>query len=100
DGFRVAIQRLPQILAWSLLSAVVGLLLKVIENSHKRAGQIVSAILGTAWSVTTYFVVPVLCVERVGPFAAVKRSVQTLKDTWGEGIIGNGGMGLVNFIIL
>src|SRR5262249_3499070 len=35
DGFRAAAARLPQILAWSLVSATVGILLKAIESAHE-----------------------------------------------------------------
>ena len=94
DGLRAASLRLPQILLWALVSATVGLLLKAIENAHEKAGQIVSAILGTVWTVITYFVVPVLVVEKVGPFAAIRRSTEILKNTWGEALVGKFGIGL------
>ena len=35
-----------------------------------------------------------LVVEKVGPMDAVKRSAALLKDTWGEQIAGNLGVGL------
>jgi len=62
DGFRAAGARFPQILAWAAVSATVGLLLKAIENAREKAGQIVSAVLGTVWTAMTVFVVPVLVV--------------------------------------
>ena len=37
DGFRMAMSRLPQIFAWALVSATVGVLLKVIENSARES---------------------------------------------------------------
>jgi hypothetical protein len=94
DGLQAAVARLPQILAWTLVAATVGVLLKVVENAHEQVGKFISAILGTAWSVVTFFVVPVLVVENVGPFAALSRSVGILKRTWGEALIGNFGIGL------
>lgn len=99
DGLRAAGSRLPQITAWALVSATVGLLLKVVENAHERAGQIISALLGTAWTVMTFFVVPVLVVERVGPFQAIGRSVAILKKTWGEALVGRLGIGLFVFLL-
>lgn len=100
DGFRAAFARLPQIFAWALVSATVGMLLKAIENAHEKVGQIVAAVLGTAWSVMTYFVVPVLVVEKTGPVAAVSRSVSLLRKTWGEAAAGNLGLGLFLFLLL
>src|SRR5437868_3370697 len=40
DGFRAAASRLPQILAWSLVSATVGVLLKAVENAHEKGGEL------------------------------------------------------------
>jgi len=99
DGFRAAASRLPQILAWALVSATVGVLLKAVESGHKRVGEIISAVLGTAWTIMTYFVVPVLVVEKVGPFQAVARSLTLLKATWGEALIGNLGLGFFKFLL-
>jgi hypothetical protein len=99
DGFRAAAARLPQILAWALVSATVGVLLKLIENLHEKVGEFVSAILGTAWTVITYFVVPVLVVEKVGPFAAIRRSLQILRKTWGEALVGGIGLGLFKLLL-
>jgi len=99
DGLRAAFARLPQIFAWALVSATVGIVLKLIENAHERAGYIISLVLGTAWTVMTFFVVPVLVVERVGPFKAIGRSIEILKRTWGEALVGNFGIGIVTFLL-
>ncbi len=99
DGLRAACLRLPQIFAWALVSASVGMLLKAIESVHEKAGQFISAILGTMWSVITYFVVPVLVVEQVGPIEAIKRSTGILKKTWGEALVGNIGLGLFMLLV-
>jgi hypothetical protein len=99
DGFRAASSRLPQIAAWALVSATVGMLLKAIENVHEKAGEFISGLLGTAWTVITYFVVPVLVVEKVGPFEAISRSLQLLKQTWGDALVGKLGLGLFKLLL-
>jgi hypothetical protein len=99
DGFRAAWSRLPQILAWSLVAATVGLLLKLIESVHEKLGQIVAAILGTGWAIMTFFVVPILVVEKVGPFEAIKRSLALLKKTWGEALVGHVGLGFFMLLL-
>jgi hypothetical protein len=98
DGFRAAAARFPQILAWALVSATVGVLLKAIENSNRRVGYFISAILGTVWTVMTYFVVPVLVVEKVGPFRAIGRSLEILKKTWGEALVGHFTLAFFKFL--
>jgi hypothetical protein len=97
-GFQAASSRLPQILGWALVSATVGLVLKCIENANEKVGRFISGLLGAAWTVMTYFVVPVLVVEKVGPFAAIGRSIQIMRKTWGEALVGKIGLGL--FILL
>lgn len=95
DGFRIAFARLPKIIIYAVIAATVGMILRWISERAGIVGQIVGGILGFAWSVATFLVVPVLVVENVGPFEAIKRSTGYLKRTWGEQIIGNVGIGLV-----
>lgn len=95
DGLRAAAERLPQIVSWALLAASVGVLLRMIEERVGFIGKIVVALLGAAWSLATYFVVPVLVVEKLGPFEAAKRSWEIIRTAWGEAIVGNVGIGLI-----
>lgn len=98
DGLSAASKRLPQIVAWALVSATVGLILKIIESRSKKVGQIVAGLLGAVWSIATYFVVPVLVVEKAGPVDAFKRSTSILRKSWGEALVSNFGIGLLTFI--
>ena len=99
-GLSIALKRLPQIFMWALVSALIGVLLKVVENAHEKVGRIIALVLGSAWTVLTYFVVPVLVIEGVGPFAALKRSTATLKDTWGQGLVGHVALGFLSVLVL
>jgi len=99
DGFRAASRCFPQIVAWSAVSATVGLLLKIVESRSERAGQIVAGLLGMGWSAATYFAVPILVVERVGPIEAVQRSLALLRKTWGEALSAHLGLGLIFFVV-
>ncbi|WP_417381930.1 DUF6159 family protein [Gimesia sp.] len=100
DGLNAALNRLPQIAGWALVSATVGFILKMIESRSERIGQIVAGLLGMAWSITTYFVIPVLVVEKKNPFEAMKRSVSVLRETWGESLVANFGIGAIMFLIM
>jgi hypothetical protein len=99
DGMRAARERLPQIAVWALLAAGVGVVLKIIENRLEFVGRIVTALLGAAWTIGSYFVVPVLVVEKIGPVDAFKRSVVILRKAWGESIVGNLGLGLITLLV-
>jgi hypothetical protein len=99
DGLRAASSRLPQILGWALLAASVGLVLRMIEDRSERVGRLVAGLLGTAWSIATFLVVPVLVVEQKGPIDALKKSTALLRKTWGEQLVGGAGFGLVFFLL-
>lgn len=89
DGFRIARQRLPQIIAWALFTSAVGTILSATEQKLGWLGKFIVRSIGMAWAVSTYFVVPVLAAEGTGPITAVRRSVTLLKKSWGEGLTGN-----------
>jgi hypothetical protein len=95
DGFRVASSRLGAILGYALIAATVGMILRAISERSGFLGKLVVGLVGLAWNLATYLVVPVLVVEGVGPIEAVTRSASYLKKTWGEQIAGNVGMGIV-----
>jgi hypothetical protein len=95
DGFRIASQRLGPILGYALISATVGMVLRAIAERAGFIGRIVISLIGFAWNVATYLVVPVLAAEDIGPVDAIKRSAELLKRTWGEQLVGNAGMGAV-----
>ncbi len=99
DGLRMAAARLPQILGWALISATVGMVLKMISERSGLIGKIVIGVIGFAWTIATYFVVPVLVVEGVGPIEAIKRSGSTIRKTWGEALVANAGLGALSFVM-
>jgi hypothetical protein len=98
DGFRTAGQHFGSIVGYALISSTVGMILRWIAEKG-IIGRIVSSLIGFAWNVSTYLVVPVLVVEGVNPVEAIKRSAALLKKTWGEQIVGNMGMGAIFFLI-
>lgn len=97
-GLRQASNRLPQIFAWAVVSATVGIILKAIESKSQKIGQLVASLIGAGWAIATYFVVPILVVEKVGPIDALKRSTSLMRRTWGETFAGKMGLGLVIFL--
>lgn len=100
DGLAVAMRRLPQIIAWAFVSAIVGVILQIIENANEKVGRFISAILGSAWTALTYFVVPVIVVDGVGPVEAFKRSVGTLKSQWGTALVGGFSLGFLGLLVI
>ena len=94
-GLALARSRIGGILGYALAAATVGLLLRMLQERLGMLGRFVVGLLGLAWTVATFLVVPVLAAEGTGPVASVKRSVALLRRTWGENLIGNAGIGVV-----
>jgi hypothetical protein len=88
-------ERAHVLLPWVILSATVSLVLRMIENRSGLLGRVVVGLVGLAWSLVTFLVLPILVIEGLGPIEAVKRSASLFKETWGENMIANGGIGLL-----
>jgi hypothetical protein len=99
DGFRIAWSNIGRIAVWALFAATVGLIIRAIQERVGFIGKLIMGALGVAWTVVTYFVVPVLIYEKLGPWGSVKRSASILKKTWGESLVGNLGLGLIFFLL-
>jgi hypothetical protein len=95
DGLGIAWARVGRIFGYACIAATVGLFLRMLEERVGWVGQLVVKLLGVAWALATFLVVPVLVTRDVGPIAAVKESAGLLRKTWGENLIGAAGLGLV-----
>ena len=95
DGLQTAWERKGTILEWALLAATVGVLLRMLEERMAWLGRFVVGLIGTAWTLASYFVVPVLAAEDVGPVEALERSADLFRKTWGEQVVGGFSFGLI-----
>lgn len=99
DGLNIAWSKRGTIFGYALIAATVGMILRAIEERAGVIGKWVAGLLGAAWTVVTFMTVPILVSRDIGPIDAVKESALLLKKTWGENLIGQGGVGLV-FMLL
>lgn len=99
DGLSLAAKRLPQILGWAFVSALVGVALRAIESANEKAGAIVAMLLGSAWTALTFFVAPVIVIEGDGPVGAFKKSAGVLKNTWGTALVGQFSLGFLGMLL-
>ena len=107
ESLKFAISKIHLIFAWSIVSATVGLVLNILNNVAEKLGPIgeivmkfVVSLLGGVWGIITIFVVPAMVYDNVGPLAAIKSSVETLKKTWGESLIRYVGLGLAQAVVM
>ncbi len=99
DGFNNAKRHIGKIFVWALISATVGIVLRIIADRSDTLGRIVAAIIGMAWSLVTFFVIPVMIFENIGVFESIKKSGYLFKKTWGENVIGQFSIGFVFSIL-
>ena len=104
QGISAARGRMKVIFAWAAVAMFVGALIAVIQSLLQEvAGGIVSAIFGGlagfAWAVATFFVIPVIALDGLGPKEALKTSAHVVKERWGEGVVGSSAIGLITFFV-
>jgi Family of unknown function (DUF6159) len=96
----IANSRLHRLLPWAVVTATVTMVLQAIEERFGIVGTIVARLVGLAWNLVTFLVVPILVLEDLGVGDALKRSKDLFKKTWGENVIGQGGLGIVGFLAM
>lgn len=103
-GIRQAMKCLPQILTWGVIAGTVGLFIKVLEGlAHSEDSPLplrfmaglASFIIGVAWWIVTFFMVPMIVLERAGVLDGMSKSTELFKRTWGEDVASHIGTGLL-----
>ena len=98
SGLRAAAGTVGPILIWSVISATVGVILQAVTDDDTALSTVVTAVIGAAWSVITYFIVPVIVLEDTSVFEMFSRSKETVTQTWGESLGAIVGVGFVSFL--
>ena len=73
------------LLAWAAFATAVGLALRALER-WGVAGLLVRVLAGAAWTVGTWFAVPVIMAEGTMPIDTVRRSVDVLSTRFGTNV--------------
>lgn len=95
----VAWQRKLPLIIWSLIAAIIGTFIRMIESEDNLVAQIIAGIFAVAWSVMTYFVVPVIVFRNPSPRKMLSESASTFKDTWGESLGAMGTIDVFSFLL-
>lgn len=102
DGLSASMQHLGRIATWAAISATVGLILDAVRKKGEDnwVVKILAGLIGAAWSIATFFIIPVMIFENRSIINSIKRSVQIVKKTWGESLVGAGGIGLFTSVLM
>ncbi|HMC84860.1 MAG TPA: DUF6159 family protein [Chitinophagaceae bacterium] len=97
-GIAFSMSRIGVIFTWAIIAGSVGAILKIIQENVGSLGKIITGIIGIVWGVATFFVVPVIAYENMGPIAAFKRSAGMMKEKWGQSIGAGFSFGLIQLL--
>tara|TARA_Y100000768_G_scaffold364732_1_gene325420 strand:+ start:2577 stop:3425 length:849 start_codon:yes stop_codon:yes gene_type:complete len=107
SGLSHAFKHIHHIFLWSIIVTIMGLIFAAIKaNGRQRGGfggimtQIFASFLEAGWAMMTFFVVPIIVSENLGPIAAIKRSSSLFKQTWGNQVAANFGFGIFQIILI
>ena len=105
SGLSGASRSIATIFMWAMVAATVGLILNILSSLARQRGgipgliaQIIVSLLGAAWALITFFIVPLIVIERRSLGDAFKSSLSMLRRTWGEQIVANFGLGIAGFL--
>ncbi len=93
-----ATRRFGVLLPWAIVSATVSTILRSIQERSGLLGRLVVGIVGMAWALVTFLVLPVIVVEGLSVGDAIRRSKDLFKRTWGEQVVGNAGIGIIGVL--
>lgn len=99
DSLKVAWSHAGSLFLWSIITSTVGIILRMIVERSRFLGFILALVVGVAWSVLTYFVVPAMVIDKKSAFGSIGKSGQVFKQTWGETLVSNFGLGLAFLVI-
>ncbi|MEZ5184187.1 MAG: DUF6159 family protein [Candidatus Nanopelagicales bacterium] len=95
-GLGAAFGRLGPLLGWAAIQTAVGWLLSAVRGDASNNNAVVAilrlvlaSLLAVAWSIITFFVLPLIILRGKGPIEAIKESVSLIRKTWGMQIAGN-----------
>lgn len=98
-GLKAAKNCFPKIIMWTLFNTTIGFILRTFQSRLGQVTTIASLLLGIAWTIVSYFVVPILVLENVGSMQAIKQSAHALHKTWGRSLVSSIGLRLIPFAI-
>lgn len=98
QGIQFSITKLSSIFKWALFAATVGTILKAIQEESGSIGKIITGLIGMVWSIATFFVIPIIAYENVGPIEAFKKSSAMMKQKWGESAGATFSLGLIQLL--
>ena len=101
SGLSHAAKHIHHIFLWSLISAIIGTLFRVLRSQTDNfIVQMIYSLIEGVWEFMTFFVIPVMVSENEGPVSSIKRSASIIRDTWGRQITATFGFFIVYLLAI
>ncbi len=107
-GIKAAFSRIHIIILWGIIAGTVGLLLRIARDaisSNKKAHpalKILAVIMlwmvEIAWWMYTFFIIPMIVLEKKGIGDGLKGGRALFGKTWGENVTSGLGIGLISLV--
>ena len=107
-GIRAAFSRIHIIVLWGIITGTVGLLLRIardaISNNQKAHpavkifAYIILMLVEVAWWIYTFFIIPMIVLEKKGIREGLRDSRSLFGKTWGENVSSGLGIGFLTLI--
>ena len=107
-GIKAAFSRIHIIVLWGIITGTVGLLLRIardaISNNQKAhpavklLAYIVLWLVEVAWWIYTFFIIPMIVLEKKGIVEGLRDGRALFKKTWGENVVSGLGIGFMSII--
>ena len=107
-GIKAAFSRIHIIILWGIIAGTVGLLLRIARDAVRKdkkahpALKILAYILmwmvEIAWWLYTFFIIPMIVLEKKGIREGLRDSRSLFGKTWGENVTSGLGIGLITLV--
>lgn len=94
SSLRAMFRHSGRLAAWGLTTATFSLALAFVRERGGVAGRMVPSLGAMPWALATSFVVPALVLQEDRVKESIGRSGNLVQKTWGQSVLGSGGMGL------
>jgi hypothetical protein len=105
-GYAAAFSRIGALMGWAMIQTLVGWFLSALRGNGSDSNAIVAivrvivaSIAAVAWSLITFFVLPLIMLRGKGAISAIKESTRMLKQTWGSRLAGGIRIGGLIFLL-
>ena len=106
-GIKAAFSRIHIIILWGIIAGTVGLLLRIARDaiSNKKAPAALKILAGImlwmveiAWWMYTFFIIPMIVLEKKGIGDGLRGGRALFGKTWGENVTSGLGIGFISLV--